>query len=442
MIFIPKESNVKKYIKFDWKSKDYRVNLLFVDLLVFFSIISMFAYGSGTNGAQKDLAYEYLAETAIAQEKYHRIQAVYNSAEPLSMSDLYTYQRKSYGGTFYRRVNSYYGAGSNNELIDFSMNFDDAPIETFHAKAISVSTYTNINKLIETIQLELYKIIDRDFITENGFDGMCYLPSTIADAIIEQDLDDDISTYDDIINKKLAFSISGGPEGTTFSERWTVNNIFYTDEGHYDGVDAEGYLGKDKGYGKCLYSMLGEFIITTSTNVHAIAGSTLYFDFYNSLFLPKEYIEYAFGKSFASDGTTIDFYTYQNESWVKIQNLEFFSALYSANYSYIYDGNLFFFFCGILLLSLALYPLSKITDEENEAQIEHKYTKSIIALIIPFVVVHLIYNLTIRFLPLSIPKLMIYNIFGTTASILITIHILLMLFLPVILKKRMSEKRK
>jgi len=427
-------------MKFDLKSKDYRVNLFLVDFFVFFSMIAMFIFGATANGVQKDVAYEYLAETAIAQEKYHRIQGVYNNEPQLTLTEMLSLQRKSYNSVFYRRVNSYVGVGSGNNLVRFSMNFEGMGGEGYDVSAISVSTYTNVNKMMEMIQLELYKTIDKDFLPQAGFDNVCYLPSTLADAIIEQSTIDDISTYDDIIDKKMAFSITAESAGTDFSERWMVSNIFYSDVGHYDGPSVEGYLAKDKGYGACLYSMLGQFIVTPSTEVHSFGGSTLFFDFYNSLFLPKEYIEFTFGKSFASDGSTIDFYTYSNESWTKIEALGFFSSLYTSNYSYIYNGNLLFFITGFLFLAFSLYPMSKIADDENQSNIEHKYPKVILVLSIPFVFIHLVYNLALRFLPLSVTKLLIYNVFGTVASLVITLHVLFMLFLPLILKKRITGK--
>lgn len=432
---IDKQSTLKETNK---KNKSF-INNIVVSLLLLVSMASAYAVGFNLQSSQIDAIFDYIGYTVEESELRRGFANVkgLKDNEPISYDkylNMHNYIRQNYG----KNNNSYILSGQE-EPLDFKLNFSGVEGFNEKSKIIGVSVYSNSKKM-EVINLELYKNLYPDHYKKGNTEGTVYLPSSIADSVIN-DPSNEYETYDDIVEKMIV-EVSGEQNGKSYTALWGVGNIFF------DTYESNFYEGLDKGYGSELKEFLGSYVITTSRTPFSEFGSSLCFDITQSLFSTKSIIKETIYKNSNVDSASVDFFAKQNgviNNFYSIDNVNNVFSSKSLNWLQI----LFISITMITLLGsilMIIYDLkNKQSADENLTDLKLRKTKFITSIFneyffitIPFVLIHLI--AIFSFNKNRIRIIQFYNVFGNAYSVAILIS--LSLFIYFTNKKKINNREK
>ena len=288
-----------------------------------FALFSLF--GSSLQITRMSSTLESMTYFMSKQPEYSRIHAVYMEeydieqiGEAEDQSTYYSYQQMQNIGSRYQYNNyieTYLLSGKANQPIQYEATLDGYDNYNFETKIIGLSAYSNQNRiLMETIRLEQYLITKNPFFSPlNGAESVYYMPSHIADILVEQNVEDDIENYSDLIGKTMTLTHNFG--SSSFSIVVSINNIFYTtyndkNLGTPINIDDEvhNYDLVDKGFGSYLTNTIGNFGVSSMGRAHQTFGTTFCFDFEGRNKLLTRMIDEVFGSDYANDGSYIDFF--------------------------------------------------------------------------------------------------------------------------------------
>jgi hypothetical protein len=352
-----------------------------------------------------------------------------------SQSIYSTYQQMQTKGSRYQYNNyieTYLLSGKNNDPIEYEATLDGYDNYDFSTKIIGLSAYSNQNRvLMETIRLEQYLITKNSFYSPlNGAESVYFMPSHIADYLIDISAEDNIANYTDLIGKKVTLSFAG--ETDPFNIVMSINNIFYTTYNknnigtpfNADDIIHE-YNGNDKDFGKYLTDTIGDFGVSTTRRAHQTFGTTFCFDFQGRNRLLTMLIDDILGKNFTSDGSYLDFY-YERKPVI-----EYGIELYNINDLYSEPQNVFFganyVYLGLSFLFLAPSVISYVfLYRDGEAFLlttKKKKTRDIGILAAPLFVVQFSFLILLWLFGHTSYNISLLNTVGSGISLLFTLVI-------------------
>ena len=420
---IDKQSTLKEINK---KNKSF-INNIVVSLLLLVSMASAYAVGFNLQSSKIDAVFDYIGytvEESELQRGFANVKGLKDN-EPISYDkyiNMHNYIRNNYG----RNNNSYILSGKE-KPVDFKLNFSGVDDFDTNSKVIGVSVYSNSKKM-EVINLELYKNLYPDHYTKGNTQGTVYLPSSIADSLIN-DPSNEYETYDDIV-EKMIIEVSGEQNGKSYTALWGVGNIFF------DTYESHFYEGLDKGYGSELKEFLGSYVITKSRAPFSEFGSMLCFDITQSLFSTKSIVKETIYENSNIDSVSVDFFVKQNgviNNFYSINNVNDVFSAKSLNLIQILFVSLTTITLLVTILLIVHDSKNKQSADESLIDLKHRKTKFITSIFnkyffitIPFVLIHII--AIFSFNKNSIRSIQSYNVFGNSYSVAILIALSLFIY--------------
>jgi len=411
-----------------------------ISTTIMFVVLSLF--GSSLQSIRLSAVLESMTYFMSTQNENARIHSAYMKEygdeidkTATSQSIYSTYQQMQTKGSRYQYNNyieTYLLSGKNNDPIEYEATLDGYDNYDFSTKIIGLSAYSNQNRvLMETIRLEQYLITKNSFYSPlNGAESVYFMPSHIADYLIDISAEDNIANYTDLIGKKVTLSFAG--ETDPFNIVMSINNIFYTTYNknnigtpfNADDIIHE-YNGNDKDFGKYLTDTIGDFGVSTTRRAHQTFGTTFCFDFQGRNRLLTMLIDDILGKNFTSDGSYLDFY-YERKPVI-----EYGIELYNINDLYSEPQNVFFganyVYLGLSFLFLAPSVISYVfLYRDGEAFLlttKKKKTRDIGILAAPLFVVQFSFLILLWLFGHTSYNISLLNTVGSGISLLFTLVI-------------------
>ncbi len=429
------------------KNKWYVFGFSALNLL---SFIFMSLFGSTTQYVRMSALLESMTYFMNSQPENSRIHAVYHeyfeSVEErtaVSVKDKYSnWQNRTTSYEFREIFNSYFIAGTPEDLIEFNVKFKDYDDDSlqFKTKIISQSVYSNQKRvLMEKIDLEQYLIKEYAHHSPlGGADTVYYMPSNIADELINGANRNDFKTYSDFIGKVIVVTYK--KDDIQFEQTMSINNIFYTSniptnvgEPTNNNEKVNIYSKSDKNLGAHLLSTLGNFGVAITTLAHKTFGSVFCLDFFGYNKILKMMLDRYFINELKIDTSYFQFF-YLNEPISKFDiKLNAINDFYRGDYGFFYGANIPYLVCSLLTIvggfSLLCYYLERkknVIFKSNSRQYIPLFS---LLLVTPFIVSQSFYLLIITICKHDIFSIGLMNLIGSPFSLIITLFLLLYLFI-------------
>lgn len=324
-------------------------------------------------------------------------------------------------------IQSYIFAGNLNDAKPFNLVFNGFEGLKFETNAISSSYYSDKNYKLEMIDIKLYK----ETSTSAGY-PIFYLPSSIANKLINSNLNGEFKTYDDLIEKlEVTILVNDGSDALLNEENlqnFKIRNIFL-DEENNSNFKTEG------GYGNKIKDFIGPYFISNSGDLYQCVEAQLGFTTKSSFFSLKNYLDEYFYSNGDINDASVQIYGIKNNEKHLVFDAQSVNDIFEPELANGVGGiiallfSLLLFILTILLTIISFGEGLKENIEQDKRKMKQKFiTKYILAGVIPFLAIHLIYAIFFN----NIHAIWIfrsYNIIGNVFTLIITTMYLIILYI-------------
>ena len=417
-----KKQNSRNYLKTIKKIKLFDYNPLFVSILVLISFLFSYLYGYHNKNVVIYTKFDELTYR-MNNESYDKIfHGLITCNEHKDESFYSNLHYQTVYNTMYEGIESYVFAGNIEEQKPFSLVFNGFEDLSFESNGISQLHYSDKNYKLNLINIELYN----ETSSKKG-GTFFYLPSSIANTLIELSVDKKYNSYDDIINNLKVSILVNDQNKTPIEIDLPIVNIFYDEYSHSNYQGLDNYQDKIFGYGASIKKFLGSFFVSNSKKMYDYTGAQLGFTTRSSHFSFKNYIKEFYYENSDIDDAFVKIYGLKDNTRELVFNEPSVNALFEPEIYGRQVGILalslsLFLFITVIIITINKYKKGLAADISKNGD---RFQKSLLfnyflAIMIPFCIIHLVYSLFLNN-NYSLFSLRMYNIIGNIYTILGTL---------------------
>lgn len=411
---------------------------LVISLFLLFSFTLAYVYGYNNKNTVISAKFDNLAYQ-LDDGKYDPVAHGLINVESDNKVNIY---KKLHQKTFFNKrvegIQSYILAGNLSNEKPFNLTFKGFEGMKFETNGISSYNYSDRNHKLEMMDIKLYK---ETSLSEGR--PVFYLPSSIADTLIAYNPNDEFNTYDDLLERLEVTVLLNDGSDTPLNEQkyqnFKVRNIFLDEDVNLD-FQISG------GYGKNIKDFIGPYFISNFSEMYEHAGSQLGFTTKSSFFSLKNYLDEYFYSNEDINDASVQIYGIKNNDKHVVFDAQSVNEIFEPKLANGVGGiiallfSLLLFILTILLTIISFGEGLKENIEQDKRKMKQKFiTKYILAGVIPFLAIHLIYAIFFN----NIHEIWIfrsYNSIGNVFSLIITIIYLVILYILYYLQLKKAKQ--
>lgn len=417
------KKQIKKIDKKQFKSKKEQLLIKhghqIVSLLIFTVFLLSYIYGYNNKNVIIDAKFDELTYRMDDEGYDGRFHGVLNidKKDEIDYGFYSSFQSQTFRNYRSEEINSFVSSAIGDEQKPFILTFNGFDNFSYKTNGISTSFYSDSNHKMEMINLELY--LEESTKVESS---LFYLPSSIADLLIELDNTGTYNNYDNLVEKLEVNVLTNTNDQSVIEKSIKIRNIFF------DEADNPLYEGKDDGFGSSFRGFLGPYFVSNSKKMQDSINENVQIGFTtkSSFFSLKNYLKKMLYNNEDIVDASVKVYGIKNDGKHLIFDEASINELFNPGNVNQTLGIVALLFAILLFISAILLTILTIdiSVEEGLFLVDKKDDKKNIlnyslSVLIPFLGVHLIYSVFFN----HVHKLWLiraYNIIGNAATIIIS----------------------